>query len=51
MCLVWGKHSMQTEFWWGKPREKYALRRLRKRWETDIRIDLFDISGVLLPQC
>ena len=33
-----------TGFWWGKPGGKRALRRPRRRWEDNIKMDIQEVG-------
>ena len=33
-----------TRFWWGNLREKRPLRRPRRRWEDNIKMDLVEVG-------
>ena len=36
---------MCTGFWWGKPEGKRPLRRPRRRWEDNSKMNLYEVGG------
>jgi len=41
---VWGRGEAYRGFWWGNLREKRPLRRPRRRWEDNIKMDLQEVG-------
>jgi hypothetical protein len=44
MWHVWLRGQAYTGFWWGKPEGKRQLRRPRRRWEDNIKLDLQEMG-------
>ena len=44
MWRVWGTGVAYTGFWWGKTEGKKPLRRPRRRWEDNIKMDLQEVG-------
>jgi len=45
MWRVWGRGEGCTGFWWRKPEGKRPLRRPRRGWEDNIKMDLQEVGG------
>jgi hypothetical protein len=40
----WGEEERLIDYWWGKPEGKRPLRRPKRRWMDNIRIDLGEVG-------